>query len=71
VAFSLVAGAGYPFWQYHRRVSLGQLIGWADLDVTAVLQTTLFKPFFVTPHSFVPLRDAARVEHRVRLVDLV
>jgi hypothetical protein len=62
---------GYPLWQYRRGVSLGQLIGWADLNVTAALQQSLFRSFFVTPLSFLPLRDATRVEHRVRLIDPV
>jgi hypothetical protein len=62
---------GYPIWQYRRGVSLGQLIGWADLNVTAALKQSLFRPGFVTPLSFVPLRDATLFEHRVGLVDPV
>ena len=60
----------YPVWR-HRGVALGQLMGWADLNLIAALQSTLFRPFFEVTRDFIPLREAGSVDHRVGLADPV
>lgn len=58
----------YPMWR-RRDVSLGKLLGWADLNLIAALQKALFRPFFEVTRAFIPLREAGSVDHRVRFAD--
>lgn len=47
----------------------GQVIGWLDLNLVALLQRTLLKPFFEQPVAWVSWADIDDVTHRVRFLD--
>ena len=55
---------GWPVWK-RRNVPASQLIGWADLNLVASLQRSLFRPFVKNPAAFVPIRQVSEVTHRV------
>lgn len=60
----------WPYWHF-KRVGCAQLIGWADLNLAATLQRTLFRPLVREPLAFVPIRAASEVTHRVLFIDPV
>jgi hypothetical protein len=61
--------AGYSL---HRRgVSLGQFLGWVDLNLVACLERTILRPLFRAPLPWVPARSIAAVTHRVSWFDPV
>lgn len=61
--------AGYSL---HRRgVSLGQFLGWVDLNLVACLERTILRPLFRAPLPWVPARSIAAVTHRVTWFDPV
>jgi hypothetical protein len=53
----------------HRRVRLGQFLGWVDLNLTAGLQRTALRPLFGTGAGWTPWSEVGNVTHRVRLLD--
>ena len=53
-------------WFVHRRVSLRRFLGWADQNLIAALQRSLFRPLFSECLNFVPVRDMGTVTHRVQ-----
>jgi hypothetical protein len=55
----------------HRRLTLGQFVGWADLNLTAGLQRTALRPLFATPARWIAWSEVRSVTHRVRLIDPV
>ncbi|MFB2598832.1 hypothetical protein ACEXQE_13640 [Herbiconiux sp. P17] len=58
----------YP-WLRERHASIGQLIGWLDLNAFAVVFHSLLRPFKnSTQVPWVPLRNLSAVTHRVRFV---
>ena len=56
-------------WLTGRRVRIGQVIGWADLNLIASLQGPIFRPFVSDPRPFVAWSDLGSVTHRVGLAD--
>jgi hypothetical protein len=59
--------AGYSL---HRRgVSLGQFLGWVDLNLVACLERSILRPLFRAPLPWVPARSMAEVTHRVTWLD--
>jgi hypothetical protein len=52
-----------------RRVSIGQTLGWADLNLIACLEASLLRPIMRERSSFVRWHDAASVSHRPSLLD--
>lgn len=59
-----------PYRRMMRRpVKIGQLIGWADLNLVASLERGVLRSLFPDPHPFVPWAEVAQVTHRVNLLD--
>lgn len=52
-----------------RRETLGQVLGWADLNLIASLQRILPRPLVASRQAFVPWREVSRVTHRIRALD--
>jgi hypothetical protein len=57
------------FWLRRRGASLGQFLGWADLNRMAGLERTILRPLFPAPLPGVPARSMADVTHRVDPLD--
>lgn len=60
----------WPYWHF-KKVGCGQLIGWADLNLAAALQRTLFRPLVRDPLAFLRLSAASQVTHRILFIDPV
>jgi hypothetical protein len=52
-----------------RGVSLGQFLGWLDLNLISAIQRSLGQRFFETPIPWTPFRAAAGLSHRVHMLD--
>jgi hypothetical protein len=52
-----------------RRVPLGAVAGWFDLNLIAAIERSVLAPIATTKQEFVPWRDLAEVEHRVHWTD--
>jgi hypothetical protein len=61
---------GWPYWN-RRGVGCWQLVGWADLNLSAGLMRSVFRPVVSGRLPWVPLSDAAHVVHRVGVADPV
>jgi hypothetical protein len=51
-----------------RPVKTGQVIGWADLNLVALLERGVLRPLFSDPQPFVPWAEVAQVTHRVNFL---
>lgn len=51
------------------REPLGQVLGWADLNLIASLQRVLPGFLVASRQPFVPWRDVRTVTHRIRILD--
>lgn len=58
-------------WPILRRqgATLGQLLGWLDLNLVALIQRSLLKPFVRVPLAWTPVKDLTSVTHRIGLTD--
>ena len=56
---------------HRRRVSLGQFLGWVDLNFAALLTRSVLRPLFRSPPPWVPLRALPQVVHRIDLLDFM
>jgi len=61
---------GLRHWR-RRGVGLGKLLGWADLNLIAGLQRSVFRPVVRQPLDWTPLAGAPGVTHRIRISDPV
>jgi len=52
-----------------RHVSLGALLGWADLTLIAALQRSLLRIGTQAPLEWTALRDVSTVTHRISILD--
>ncbi len=52
-----------------RGVGLGQLLGWLDLNLIALIERGLLKPLIRMPSAWTPIAELPNVTHRVRLFD--
>lgn len=52
-----------------RGVTLGQLLGWLDLNLLAVIERTVLRPWVRSPLSWTPAAELPKVKHRVRALD--
>lgn len=59
------------FWLHRRGASLGQFLGWVDLNLTACLERTILRPLFPAPLPWVPARSMVDIRHRVNPLDLM
>jgi len=72
----LVIPCGFIAWLTHywwaRSASLGQCLGWFDLNLLAFLQRVVMRPVIPDPTAnWVPSEKMATVRHRFRPNDLV
>jgi hypothetical protein len=58
-------------WPLFRRshVSLGALLGWADLSLIAALHRSLLRIGTPTPLDWTALRDVSTLTHRISILD--
>jgi hypothetical protein len=61
---------GMPLF-LRKGVSLGALLGWADLNLLALLQRALLRPWMGRLLEWVPASRMSQVEHRLRWFDPV
>jgi len=59
--------AAVPVWR--RQVGLGQFLGWLDLNLVALLERTILRPFFRTPRTWTPWQDVDAVGHHIGFLD--
>ena len=59
---------GFPHWK-RVHVTVGHLVGWADLNLAATLQRTVLRPCFSSPIPWVPVSQMPHVKHRVGFSD--
>lgn len=59
---------GWLHW-HRRRVSLGKMLGWADVNLIAVIQRSLLRPLVRYPLARTPLAELPTVTHRIRTID--
>jgi hypothetical protein len=52
-----------------KKVRLGQLIGWADLNLVATIEHTILRPLALEPYPWLPPSAAREVTHRVGITD--
>ena len=52
-----------------KHIRLGQLIGWSDLNLIAMLEHTILRPLALEPYPWTPLRELRNVTHRVGIAD--
>jgi hypothetical protein len=67
-ALAIVWLLTWPLWR-RRGVTLGQLLGWADLNLVSALGHTLLRPLTPTPLPWTPLAEANSVTHRIGFLD--
>lgn len=61
-----------PCWALSSgRVTLGNFLGWLDLNLVAGIERSALRPFVASPLPWTPARDMSRVTHRIRLTDPV
>ncbi|WP_382309138.1 hypothetical protein [Herbiconiux sp. UC225_62] len=66
---ALAGTIAYPLLR-KRDASIGQLIGWLDLNAFAAVFHSVLRPFRnSTQVPWVPLKDLSTVKHRVRIFD--
>jgi len=59
-------------WHWRRRgVHLGELLGWADLNLIAGLQRSVLRPVVRQPLGWITLGGATGVTHRIGIADPV
>jgi hypothetical protein len=57
--------------RHFKKVGLGQLIGWSDLNLIAAVQRSILRPFTRRPLGWTSLKALPNVAHRIRLLDPV
>lgn len=59
---------GWPVWR-RKAVGLGQLLGWADLNLVCCIHHSVLRPFVRNPIRWTPLAEMPQVTHRIGLID--
>jgi len=73
IAVPLAACVWLASWPRLRRrnVGLATFVAWVDLNLIALLERTLLRPFFRVRADWVPWSALASVTHRIRWLDPV
>jgi len=58
----------WPYWRI-KKIGVGQLLGWVDLNLVATLQRSIFRPVCLNPLSMINWREIGEVTHRVTTLD--
>lgn len=56
-------------WFRRPRITLGQFLGWSDLNLMALLSRVVLRPFFRAPLPWIPWHAMPHVTHRLRFID--
>lgn len=59
---------GWPYWR-QRHATLGHVLGWADLNLVAVLERGPLRLLVINPRPWTPFSDLPHVTHRLRAID--
>jgi len=51
------------------RITLGQFLGWIDINLLAGLERSVLRPLFRHPLPWIRVRDIGRVRHRIGKLD--
>ena len=58
-------------WLHKRRIKIGQFLGWIDINLIALIQHSLLRPFYRNVAlPWLSAREISKVVHRVGLMDL-
>ena len=58
-------------WLHKRGVGIGQFLGWIDINLIALIQRSLLRPFIRdAAQPWVPARKISEVAHRIGRLDL-
>jgi hypothetical protein len=55
---------------WRREVRLGQLLGWADLNLVAAIEHTVLRRMVATPFAWTPVKAMPNITHRIGPIDL-
>lgn len=73
VTLWIIIPIGFAFWllvlSWTARVSLGEFLGWLDLNLIAVLHRVMVRPFNGARVEFVPVGRIQAATHRIDVVD--
>jgi len=58
----------FPLW-HRRHVSLGGLLGWADINFIALVDKSILRPFVKDRMKWLPVKAAGSVTHRISTLD--
>jgi hypothetical protein len=66
-----VAGVLVAPWLHKRGIKFGQFLGWIDINLIALVQRSLLRPFYrKVPPPWVPATEMSGVKHRVGMIDV-
>lgn len=68
VATLLWAPIQLTYWD--KRITVGQVIAWADINFIALIQHTILRPLNTKPLAWIPARELPNIKHRVKIIDL-
>lgn len=71
VPLAMIVWLAIAPWMLRHKTGIGTFIGWVDLNLIALLERSLLRPFFAAPAAWVPVRQMASVRHRVMVDDLL
>lgn len=58
-------------WLHKRRIKIGQFLGWIDINLIALIQHSLLRPFYRNVAlPWLSARKISKVVHRLGLMDL-
>jgi hypothetical protein len=57
-------------WLRAPGITLGQFLGWIDINLIAALERGVLRPLFRHPQPWTSARDIAKVRHRIGKLDL-
>lgn len=52
-----------------RGVTLGQFLGWLDLNLVSMIERTVLRPWVPSPVAWTSAAELPKVKHRVRALD--
>ena len=59
-----------PIWR-RRGARIGEVVGWIDLNVMALIFKTIIRPLVITTPKWVSLEDAKSSGYRISILDVV
>jgi hypothetical protein len=62
--------AAWPILR-RRKIRLGQLLGWMDLNLIAAIEHSILRPLLASPFPWTPAKELPNISHRIGLLDPV